>query len=130
MSNINKKILILDDDEPVRESLICYFEDHGWQISAFGSGEAALGALSENCQAAAVVDIRLSGMDGNEFIKKAKKICPDIVCAVCTGFPEYHIPAEIKNLPGVSQTVFTKPLKSFAALEAELLLLMREFPGL
>ncbi|MHC4874539.1 MAG: response regulator [Planctomycetota bacterium] len=126
MENHKKKILILDDDEPVRESLICYFEDHGWEIVSFESGEEALEFLKDGCSSAAVVDIRLPKMDGNAFIKEAKKICPDIACAICTGFPEYHIPEEIKSLPGVSRTVFTKPLKSLAALEAELMLLMRE----
>ena len=63
--------------ELLRDSLAAYLEDCGFSVLPVGSGEEALASLSEVC--VAIVDIRLRGMDGLTFIKKAHALRPDIL---------------------------------------------------
>ena len=72
-----RKILVLDDEPDIRDSLAAYLEDCGFSVLPVGSGEEALASLSEVC--VAIIDIRLRGMDGLTFIKKAHALRPDIV---------------------------------------------------
>lgn len=65
----NQKILVLDDEPNIRETLGAYLDDCGYSVLSVESGEEALLALNEVC--VAIVDIRLKGMDGLTFIQKA-----------------------------------------------------------
>lgn len=71
-----KRILILDDEPAVRQSFMDYFEDRLWFPVQAGSGEEALALLMQERQMAAIVDVRLPGMDGNDFIRSASCSTP------------------------------------------------------
>ncbi len=113
-------VLILDDDEAVRRSLVCYFEDSGWRVLAAVTGEDALGILADEDPAGAVVDMRLPGMNGNEFIGIAVQRRPEMVYVICTGSPEYAPPESISSLPQVSNRQFSKPVTNLAELQQAL----------
>lgn len=117
-------ILILDDEKAVRESFSDYFEDRLWQIIQAESAEKALKQLEDNCVDAAVVDVRLPGMDGNEFIKKACLLKQKITFAVCSGSPEYTIPPDLLSFPCVCNRLFKKPVNNFAQMEEDILTVM------
>jgi DNA-binding NtrC family response regulator len=119
-----KTILIIDDEEIVRDSFSYYFEDRLWDCLLAESGEAALDILDEVSPHCAIVDIRMGGMDGNEFIRKAYLKKPQMACVICTGSPEYGIPEDVRILPNVSERVFNKPVTRIDELEKELLQLM------
>ena len=112
-----KEILILDDDEAVRLSFIDYFEDAGWNVFSSTSAEEALTILKNTSPAAAVVDIRLPGIDGNEFIRKASLEKNNMVFVICTGSPQYQISADIVEIETVYKKVFTKPVTDLSRLE-------------
>lgn len=117
-----KDILILDDEQTVRQSFVDFFEDQMWQTVQAKSGEEALELLEKGAHPkAAIVDIRLPGMDGDAFIREvcSRKYVMSIV--VCTGSPEYEIPDDLKALLCVSNRVFRKPVADFNALEVELI---------
>ncbi len=115
-----KSVLILDDDDIVRESLMDFFEDRNWRVISAASAEEALEQLQKAPIQAAVVDIRLPGMGGDEFIYRANKHYPQMVFVIYTGSPEYQPVKEIVSLPNVSDKVFSKPARSLALLEDEL----------
>ncbi len=119
-----KKLLIIDDDHIVRESLICFFEDKGWQVTAFSTAEKGLNFLQQLDPAAAIVDIRLPGLDGNVFMREALKMLPQLVILVCTGSPEYSLPHELQSVPNVSNHIFFKPVSNMEKFEAEILRLL------
>ena len=68
---IERSILIVDDEETIRQSLIDYFEDRLWRVIEAESGEAALKMLDSESPPGAIVDIRLGGMFGDTFIREA-----------------------------------------------------------
>lgn len=116
-----KTILILEDDLAVRESFIDFFEDRNWSTLQANSAEDALTLLKHESPVAAVVDLRLPGMDGTDFIRTATRDHPKMVFVLCTGSPEFEMPSDLVEIPGMSARLFRKPMISFADLENELL---------
>lgn len=116
-----KRILILDDETPVRESFTDYFEDQLWEVLQAESGEIALEILGRESVDAAIVDVRLPGMDGNNFIREALKITQKTAFVICTGSPEYVVPNDFIGVVCVSNTLMIKPVSSFADLKKEIL---------
>ncbi len=120
MSEQVRTVLILDDDEVVRESLADFFEDSGWSVSRATTGEKALELLTREAPDAVVVDLRLPGMDGNAFIRAVSQTHPKLACVLCTGSPEYRPPADVAALIQVSEKVFSKPVMDLPSLEETL----------
>ena len=116
-----KTVLIVDDETFIRQSFVDYFEDHLWETIEATSGEHALELLGTESFDGAVVDVRMEGMDGNEFIRKAAEKKPDMAFVICTGSPEYDVPQDLRKLSCVSNHLFKKPVTDMAALETKLL---------
>ena len=64
------RLLLIDDDEWVRDSLQLFFESEGCQIVALETAEEGLNVTASRNFDIIIVDYRLPGMDGLEFIKK------------------------------------------------------------
>ena len=110
------RILILDDDDAVRESFQYYFEDLGWDVRTAGTAEKALKVARQDPPGGVVVDIRLPGMDGNSFIVELEKTHPNVACIICTGSPEYQPPESVLSRPQVFDQVFAKPVTDLRQL--------------
>lgn len=119
-----KTILILDDEFAVRESFADYFEDQGWEVVQAESAEQAVALLEQRSVDAAVVDVRLPGMDGNDFIRTVLPGVQNTVFVICSGSPEYSIPSDLIDIPCISKTLFKKPVKQIGDLEQEILRIM------
>jgi CheY-like chemotaxis protein len=66
------RVLIVDDEEMIRDSLADYLEDDGFQVWTASSGEEGLRVLSRERMECCVVDMRLPGMNGDEFVVKSQ----------------------------------------------------------
>lgn len=116
MSRASPTILILDDDDAVRESLQCYFEDLGWNVCGAQTAEKALEVVKHDPPGGVVVDIRLPGMNGDSFIIELEKIHPHVACVICTGSPEYQPPESTLSRPQVCNQIFAKPVTDLRKL--------------
>lgn len=119
-------ILILDDESAVLESFCDYFEDHGFRAVPVESAEAALELLEVESPHAAIVDIRMGGMTGDDFIREACVRIPGCAFVICTGSPDYCIPNGILSLHRVSPIVFRKPVADLGLLQREILRMIAE----
>ncbi len=117
MEEIKKNILVVDDEIYIRQSFIDYFEDRDWMVFDAESGESALELLKTQACSAAIVDIRMTGMDGETFIRQASKKYPDMVFVICTGSPEYETSEDLRQCPNVADQVFGKPVTNIDKLE-------------
>ena len=115
-----KSILILDDEEVIREAFTAYFEDRLWLPQQAESAEEALALLENESFDVAIVDIRLPGMSGGDFIRKARLLKPKMGFAICTGSPEYNIPADLQGKIQVVNKIFKKPMTKLFELENDL----------
>lgn len=115
-----KTILILEDEDLVRQSFSDFFEDNAWQVIQAKTSEQALALLDKVKVMVALVDIRLPGIDGNAFIRKALDKIQDTVFVICTGMPTYQLPQDFIESERVLSRFHTKPVQNLEHLEAEL----------
>ena len=120
MSENQKKLLILDDEESIRHSIAAFMEDDGYKVFQASSAETALDIIKNNKIDEAIVDIRLPGMDGNIFMVKAKNILPDIKFVVHTGSADYVPPEEVKKRGITSNKIFIKPAADLSVISQAL----------
>ena len=104
-------LLVLDDEESIRQSIASFLEDEGYTVLRADSAEAAILLVDAYPVAAAVVDIRLPGKDGNYFMVEARKIRPEIRFVVHTGSADYLPPESIRALGVSSDSVLIKPVR-------------------
>ena len=121
MKEEDKILLIVDDDDSVRQSLVDYFEDRLWKVFEASGGEDALKLIETETPKGCVVDLRLGGISGDSFIRKANKKSSSTVFVIFTGSPEYEQPVNIAALTCLSKTIFKKPAKDLSSLESELI---------
>jgi len=85
-NNLNGSILVVDDEESMREFLDIMLSKEGYDIKTAGSVEDALGYFDEHNFDIIISDIRMEGMTGIEFLKKAKSISPNTAFILITAY--------------------------------------------
>lgn len=110
MPGVNKRILIVDDEEAISSSMGEYLADMGFDVVTCGSAEHGLALLERDTFHVAIVDLRLPGRSGDAFIIEVRRRYPDLRVLIHTGSMDYLVSQELADL-GVSQRdVFFKPL--------------------
>ncbi|WP_374458053.1 response regulator transcription factor [Nocardioides sp.] len=66
------RVLLLEDDDPLRTSLRLVLEDDGYDVSEASDAEAALSIVAEDSVDIMLVDLMLGGVDGFTFIRRAR----------------------------------------------------------
>ncbi|WP_320174176.1 response regulator [Maridesulfovibrio sp.] len=117
---MSHSILVLDDDIHVRESLAISLEDEEFEVYEAGSSEEALKFLEAQPVDLVVVDLRLPGMNGTDFIKEARQKWPELKFIIYTGSPEFSIPVDLAEVPCVSNSIFLKPLPTCDVMVSEI----------
>jgi UDP-3-O-acyl N-acetylglucosamine deacetylase len=74
---VDKKVLIVDDEERVVESIAGVLEDEGFRVATARSGEEAIRVFQEEKPDVTLLDIWMPGMDGIEILKRLKGIAPE-----------------------------------------------------
>lgn len=116
----SERIMIVEDDKPIRESLIAHFEDCGFETEASPDAGTALNTLESARVDAVVVDLRLPDMSGEELIRRVHARWPHVVFTIFTGSMGYRVPDDLARLTGVSPRVFLKPLDDLDDLATEI----------
>jgi two-component system sensor histidine kinase/response regulator len=86
MSAAQNTIFVIDDDEIIRISCQQILKKSGYTVETFGNGYKGIDRLKEIRPPLLVVDIKMPELDGFEVIKIVRKIDPDIVIVVITGY--------------------------------------------
>lgn len=110
------RILVVDDEEMVLETMTAFIEDWGYKAFTALDGDTGLEILKKEQVDIAIVDIRLSDYDGNTFILKAHGVQPGLKFFIHTGSTAYTIPPEIAAVGIVEQDILWKPIRNFDTL--------------
>jgi len=81
-----ERVLIVDDEEQMRDLLAKVLEKNGFQVAAAGDGAQALALLEKEPVDLVVTDVRMPGLGGMEALKAIKELNPDIIVIIMTAF--------------------------------------------
>lgn len=101
------KILIVDDELIVRESLGGWLERDGHKVDKAGSGEEALEKCSNTRYDILLLDIKMEGMSGLEVLKRVKENDPDMSVVMITAYGS--IPSAIEAMKSGAYEYLLKP---------------------
>ena len=106
--NDKGRILIVDDELTVRDSLCRWFRDDGFEVSTAESGNDALTRLADRSWDVALIDIRMRGMDGIELQRRIHEIDPHLITIMMTGYAS--VDTAINALKNGAYDYILKPL--------------------
>lgn len=101
-------ILIVDDEEVVRESLAEWFSGSGYGTETADSGTAAVEAATRRTWDLALIDLKMPGMDGIELQRRLKEVMPAMPVIIMTGFGT--IDTAVQALKQGAYDYLTKPI--------------------
>lgn len=120
------KIVIIDDEERIRQLLEDFLEDfEEFTTRACDSAESALDELARDPADLCIVDMRLPGMNGQDFIltASARGLCRHFI--LHTGSMDFSLSDKLRQLGIGESDVFLKPADT-----SEMLARMRAVLGL
>jgi two-component system response regulator AtoC len=111
------KILVVDDEAIIRESLRDWLGDVGHQVLIAESGPQALEIIQKEHPAILITDLVMPGMDGIELLRRAKEMSPGIEVIIITAYGS--IPTAINAIREGAYDYIEKP---FCPERAEILM--------
>lgn len=110
------RILVIDDEASIRESLCAFLEDYDYVVDSAESAEEALEMLQHERVDLAIVDMRLPGESGDVFIIKAARLMENLRFLIHTGSVEFQLTDTLKQQGITAAHVYLKPLNDLTVL--------------
>jgi len=107
MSEQKLSILIVDDEQVVRDSLVHWFLEEGYDVDSASNASDALAKLAGRELDLVIADIRMPGMDGIELLEKIKSEQLDTSVIMMTGYAS--VETAIRALKHGAFDYITKP---------------------
>ncbi len=107
MSQEKLSILIVDDEQVVRDSLTHWFTEEGYEVQASASAAEALTKLAARETDLVIADIRMPGIDGMELLEKIKAEQLDTSVIMMTGYAS--VETAVRALKHGAFDYITKP---------------------
>ena len=79
-------VLVVDDEEIVRESLSGWLRKDGYTVRAAGDGKVAVEALQASRWSIVLLDLKMPGMDGLQVLEEARRIRPEAAYVLMTAY--------------------------------------------
>lgn len=92
------RILVVDDEMIVRDSLKEWLTDEGFRVEMAASGEEALKKLTEKNFHMMLLDIKMPGMNGVEVLKKSSEIYPELPVVMMTAYATVETAVEAMKI--------------------------------
>jgi len=105
---MSKSILIVEDEETLRESIKRIFMKEGYAVDAAESAERGLALLEAGVYDVIISDIILPGMDGIEMLTRVREQMPDQIFIVVTAYAS--LDTSVKALRAGAYDYIMKPI--------------------
>ncbi len=109
---MKKKILLVDDEDGIRNVLGITLADSGYDVLTAASGEEGLALFRTHSPPLVLTDIKMPGMGGIELLKKIKEESPDTEVIMITGHGDMEL--AVKSLQWDAADFITKPINDDA----------------
>jgi DNA-binding NtrC family response regulator len=100
-------LLIVDDEESVRDSLLNWFIEDGYRAESAENAGKALKMLDSDSFDIILADIKMPGMDGLEMMKRIKLLQPESIIIIMTAFAS--VDTAVRALKEGAYDYITKP---------------------
>ncbi|MGD9000286.1 MAG: response regulator [Granulosicoccaceae bacterium] len=106
-----QQILVIDDDESVRDAISLALEKEGYAIATAVDGEQGLSIAQDSRPDLVFLDIRMPGIDGVETMRRLCHIYPDLNIYIVTAFyDDYLKPLAELSEDGFDFEIVQKPV--------------------
>uniref|UniRef100_A0A7V2ZIC5 Sigma-54-dependent Fis family transcriptional regulator n=1 Tax=Ignavibacterium album TaxID=591197 RepID=A0A7V2ZIC5_9BACT len=102
------RILVVDDEEIVRQSLLAWFKEDGYEVDTAENADAALRLFEKGKYALILLDIKMPGMSGMDLLVKLKEYDPDAIIILITAYAS--VSSAVKALKSGAYDYITKPI--------------------
>jgi DNA-binding response OmpR family regulator len=116
MAEERKRILIVDDDKNICDSLGLILGARGYEVDIAHTGKEAVEKSKKSTYSLAVLDIRLPDTSGTKLLKEMRDTKPRMVKIMLTGFPELQNAVDALNEG--ADVYFIKPIDPAKLLKA------------
>lgn len=111
-----KSLLLVDDDELLRERMGRALTARGLAVRTAASGDEALQLARQQPPDLAVLDLKMPGLTGLQTLRELKAIAPDVHAVILTGYGS--IANAVEAVHQGAENYVTKPADADQVLEA------------
>ena len=104
-----EKILVVDDDQSIRDTLSNYLQRQGYDVHSAENGVEALEKIKKNNPDLIITDVRMPEMDGLELLSKVKEIDSHIQVIMISAFDDMQ--STVKAMQSGAYDYIEKPLE-------------------
>lgn len=94
----NPRVLVVDDEEIVCESVKRILEEEGYEVEVALSGFEAFDKIAVNPYDIVITDLKMPGMDGMEVLRRLRREYPNTIVIMITGFSTVETAVEAMKL--------------------------------
>jgi DNA-binding response OmpR family regulator len=117
-NRVNKRILIVDDEDDITLSFKRILEIYGFDVDAYNDSTLALSEFKRNYYDLALIDIKMPQLDGFDLYQKLKGLDPQLKIYFLTASEAYYEQYRKKDYSNLSRDLFIqKPIELKELLE-------------
>ena len=94
----SKRILIVDDEKDIRDTMRAFFELQGFEVFEAADGVEAIERVREEPFDVVITDMRMPGPDGLKVLRVVKSVRPETVVLIITGYPSPQVESKAMEL--------------------------------
>ncbi|MDP2932447.1 MAG: response regulator [Chloroflexota bacterium] len=102
-----RRVLIVEDEMALRESLRDWLADGGYEVETAEDGEKALSIIDERDFGVVLLDLRLPGIDGIEVLRRSREKRPGLKTIIITAYPS--VESAVKAMKAGAVDYLSKP---------------------
>lgn len=104
------RVLIIDDEPTLRHFLRLNLQEQGYQVAEAADGQTALRLIAQDAFDVALVDLRLTDMDGLEVVRRLRQTAPKTSVIILTAYAS--LDSAIEALRHGAHDYLTKPFNT------------------
>ncbi len=106
-------ILVIDDEEPVRDAFLLALESMDCAIRTAATGEQGIAEASAHKPELIFLDLRMPGMGGAEVLRRLQACCADVPIYIVTAFRrDFGDELNAASRDGLGFQIVDKPLSA------------------